>query len=65
MYRAAGKIAKLVTRLFQRVREWCGDTAYEKYCSAAKRKKMTSLVTREQFYVEQLQRRYSRPSRCC
>lgn len=59
------KIAKVAKVLFRRVREWCGDSAYEKYCSAAKRNNATSLATPEQFYVEQLKRRYSRPSRCC
>jgi uncharacterized short protein YbdD (DUF466 family) len=61
----ARKIAMAAEVLLRRLREWCGDAAYEKYCSAAKRNKVTSLATREQFYVEQLQRRYSRPSRCC
>jgi uncharacterized short protein YbdD (DUF466 family) len=61
----SGKIANLAKVLFGRVREWCGDAAYEKYCRAAKRNKETLLATPEQFYVEQLKRRYSRPSRCC
>jgi uncharacterized short protein YbdD (DUF466 family) len=62
---AAAKIANVAEVVFRRVREWCGDAAYERYCSAARRNKVTSLATREQFYVEQLKRRYSRPSRCC
>jgi len=61
----SGKIANLTEVLFRRVREWCGDAAYEKYCRAAKRNKETVLITPEQFYLEQLKRRYSRPSRCC
>jgi uncharacterized short protein YbdD (DUF466 family) len=62
---AIANIGKVAEVLFRRLREWCGDTAYEKYCSAAKRNKVPLLATREQFYVEQLKRRYSRPSRCC
>jgi hypothetical protein len=65
MRRSTARIAKAAEVLFQRVREWCGDAAYEKYCSAAKRNKVALLATREQFYVEQLRHRYSRPSRCC
>jgi uncharacterized short protein YbdD (DUF466 family) len=61
----SGKIANMAEVLFRRVREWCGDAAYEKYCRAAKRNKVTLLATPEEFYVEQLKRRYSRPSRCC
>ena len=59
------KIVKVAEVLFRRLRDWCGDSAYEKYCSSAKRNGVALLVTREQFYVEQLKRRYSRPSRCC
>ena len=57
----------LVRRLWRGVRDWCGDSAYERYLSATQ--KHDSLVgpvlTRGQFYVEQLNRRYSRPNRCC
>jgi uncharacterized short protein YbdD (DUF466 family) len=55
-----------VTRvLWKRLREWCGDAAYERYQKAAARKERACALTREQFYVEQLERKYSRPSRCC
>lgn len=47
------------------LREWCGDAAYERYQRAVVRNKITHTATPEQFYVEQLERRYSRPSRCC
>jgi uncharacterized short protein YbdD (DUF466 family) len=57
----------LVRRLWRGVRDWCGDSAYERYLSD--RQKHNSLVgpvlTQGQFYVEQLNRRYSRPNRCC
>jgi uncharacterized short protein YbdD (DUF466 family) len=65
MRRAIATIAKVAEVLFRRMREWCGDAAYERYCSAAKRNKVTSLATPQEFYVEQLKRRYSRPGRCC
>jgi len=50
---------------FLRVREWCGDAAYERYQKAVMRKKTACSLTPQQFYVEQLERKYSCPSRCC
>jgi len=48
------------------VRDWSGDAAYEHYLKArAKRASGEAALSREQFYLEQLQKRYSRPSRCC
>ena len=48
------------------IRDWCGDSAYERYLHAAKKRNpLDSLLTEEDFYIEQLNRRYSRPSRCC
>jgi uncharacterized short protein YbdD (DUF466 family) len=48
------------------IREWCGDSAYERYVQAQRsRAQGTSLLTPTEFYVEQLNRRYSRPNRCC
>jgi uncharacterized short protein YbdD (DUF466 family) len=49
------------------LREWCGDSAYEKYlcASATRRAPSREVLTKEQFYVDQLNRRYSRPNRCC
>ncbi len=48
------------------LREWCGDSAYERYVQAqgAHADKAEGL-SRTEFYVEQLNRRYSRPNRCC
>jgi uncharacterized short protein YbdD (DUF466 family) len=64
----AAKGIKRMARLFWRgVREWCGDAAYERYlCSlAARHSEPPRTLSAEEFYVEQLNRRYSRPSRCC
>jgi len=53
-------------RLWQGIREWCGDAAYERYLkSHARQACCEAIMSREQFYVEQLQKRYSRVSRCC
>ena len=59
------KVVSLVRVLLKRLREWCGDAAYERYQKAAMRQGSACALTREQFYVEQLERKYSRPSRCC
>lgn len=45
------------------LRDWCGDSAYERYVRATR--KDGPVLSRRDFYVEQLNRRYSRPSRCC
>jgi uncharacterized short protein YbdD (DUF466 family) len=52
-------------RVWQGFREWSGDRAYEKYLECALRTGRKAPLTRAEFYVEQLTRKYSRPSRCC
>jgi hypothetical protein len=64
--RRAGKLAKRSLRRFWRgLREWCGDAAYERYLGAKGRQAEPRALTAEEFYVEQMNRRYSRPNRCC
>ena len=59
--------SRFLQRFWRGLREWCGDAAYERYLRSAARKPDDShcTLTAEQFYVEQLERRYSRPNRCC
>ncbi|HEY1422243.1 MAG TPA: CstA-like transporter-associated (seleno)protein [Candidatus Acidoferrum sp.] len=53
-------------RVWLGFREWCGDAAYEQYMRAcAKHPCGCQMMTREQFYLWQLQKKYSRVSRCC
>lgn len=52
-------------RLWMRLREWSGDAAYERYLLAARRHAHRYVATREQFYLQQLERKYSKPNRCC
>jgi len=64
------RAAKFAHRAFRRfwrgLREWCGDASYERYLRAGGRLETEhSPLTAEQFYVEQINRRYSRPNRCC
>jgi uncharacterized short protein YbdD (DUF466 family) len=48
------------------IREWCGDSAYERYLQAQRtNSEKVSLLTPAEFYVDRLNRRYSRPNRCC
>lgn len=60
------RLRRWARRFWRGVREWCGDAAYERYlrCSAT-RDATCGRLTAEEFYVEQLNRRYSRPNRCC
>jgi hypothetical protein len=55
----------IATRFWRGLREWCGDAAYEKYLDSAARNDPKNLLTPAEFYVEQLNREYSRPNRCC
>lgn len=50
---------------WQGLRQWSGDSAYETYARCAMRCKGQVPLTRSQFYVDQLNKKYSRPSRCC
>jgi uncharacterized short protein YbdD (DUF466 family) len=47
------------------IRQWSGDSAYETYLACAKRQRAKDPLSATEFYVEQLNRKYSRPNRCC
>jgi len=56
----------LVLRIWRGIREWCGDAAYERYLeSHARHSCGVTVLTRKEFYLSQLQKKYSRVSRCC
>ena len=57
--------SKVLQSLWQAVRDWCGDSAYDRYLRVMRRQKGSAPLSREAFYLDQLRRRYSRPSRCC
>jgi len=65
--RQAQKFARMMLRRFWRgLREWCGDSAYERYLrSKAGHGSEARTLSRAEFYIEQVNRRYSRPNRCC
>jgi uncharacterized short protein YbdD (DUF466 family) len=59
-------IRRLAAKLWLGIREWCGDSAYERYVQAHRTMpKKSGLLTPAEFYVERVNRRYSRPNRCC
>ena len=47
------------------LRQWCGDSAYETYLASSARHNATPPLSETEFYVQQLNRKYSRPNRCC
>ena len=56
----------VLKRVWRGIREWCGDSAYERYViTHAKHCSRAPLLNREEFYLQQLNTRYSRVSRCC
>jgi uncharacterized short protein YbdD (DUF466 family) len=66
MQEAAKNIRRLARRFWRGLREWCGDAAYERYLrSSAAQGEGYPLLSAQEFYVQQLNRRYSRPNRCC
>jgi uncharacterized short protein YbdD (DUF466 family) len=66
MKHAAKTTSRFLRRFWRALREWCGDSAYESYLrSPGTRSGTRPTLTPEEFYVEQLNRRYSRPNRCC
>jgi uncharacterized short protein YbdD (DUF466 family) len=61
------QVRRWAKRFWRGLREWCGDSAYERYVrwTIARPSSCDALLSAKQFYVEQLNRKYSRPNRCC
>jgi hypothetical protein len=61
------RLACTLRALWRALREWSGDAAYERYLLAFRRasNEKSAPLSPAEFYVQQLERRYSRPSRCC
>jgi uncharacterized short protein YbdD (DUF466 family) len=62
--------SKCAARLWVWLRQVTGDAAYDNYLQSIQRDIPVSTgakppLTREQFYLDALQRRYSTVSRCC
>ena len=66
MRKAAKRTKRFLRRFWRGLREWCGDAAYESYLrSQHTRGGSCRTLSQAEFYIEQLNRRYSRPNRCC
>lgn len=66
MRKVSKKTKRLLRRFWRGVREWCGDAAYESYLrSRARHVGSCRTLSQAEFYLDQLNRRYSRPNRCC
>lgn len=60
------QMLRVLRRFWRGLREWCGDAAYESYLRAkGSLPESCRTLTPAEFYVEQLNRRYSKPNRCC
>ena len=56
------RLGPLLRRLWRLVREWSGDAAYDTYLAHSQD---APPLSRRDFYLDSLRRKYSRPSRCC
>ena len=65
LWRCAESARRTTRKLWRGLREWCGDAAYELYLRSPVTKCSSRCLSAREFYVDQLNRRYSRPNRCC
>jgi Selenoprotein, putative len=65
MRRAWNDTKRGMARFWQGLREWSGDAAYEKYRKCALQLGQESPLSPGEFYVEEMNRKYSQPNRCC
>jgi uncharacterized short protein YbdD (DUF466 family) len=54
----------ILRRVWEFAREIMGDRAYERYAKRVRQQGHAPMSAQE-FYLNQLQRKYTRPSRCC
>ena len=59
------RVQNTLRNFWRGLRQWSGDSAYETYLACAQRQKSQQPLSAAEFYVEQLNRKYSRPNRCC
>ena len=59
------RVQNTLRNFWRGLRQWSGDSAYETYLACAQRQKSQRPLSAAEFYVEQLNRKYSRPNRCC
>jgi len=59
------QIERALRTFWRGIRQWSGDSAYETYLACPERQRAKKPLSAAEFYVEQLNRKYSRPNRCC
>lgn len=60
------RLKRIAWKAWRGLREWSGDAAYDRYLrSPARRSGTCRPLAAKEFYVDELNRRYSRPNRCC
>ena len=63
---ASKSLFRMLRKFWRGFREWSGDAAYERYLRSPRtRASASEALGPAEFYIEQLNRRYSRPNRCC
>jgi uncharacterized short protein YbdD (DUF466 family) len=60
----AAWLVRWVARSWRFLRDLTGDAAYDVHLAHARAREERP-QTREDFYMENLRRKYSRPNRCC
>lgn len=65
MNRIVRQIRVALRAFWTGLRQWSGDSAYETYVQCPARSGDLRRLSPAEFYVEQLNRKYSRPNRCC
>jgi uncharacterized short protein YbdD (DUF466 family) len=60
-----GRLSAVLKAALAWLRGWSGDSAYESYLESARRGGVAAPMSREDFYLDSLRRRYSGVSRCC
>jgi uncharacterized short protein YbdD (DUF466 family) len=70
--KAAGTVPERLRRrlraLWAGIREVSGDSAYERYLEHQRRQGLCNMLSRQEFYCQQVERKYSGksgPARCC
>jgi uncharacterized short protein YbdD (DUF466 family) len=59
-------VQRIARTAWRWLREWSGDAAYDSYVRRAARVQPGKPpLAPAEFYLEQIERRYSRPNRCC
>jgi uncharacterized short protein YbdD (DUF466 family) len=61
---SAARLEAWVARAWSFVRDLSGDAAYDAHEARARARREPPL-SRKEFYLDSLRRKYSRPNRCC